>query len=132
MKKPTTEFNAVADSGERHKFKTGAVRDLQAGKGFFHLISPVALRRLAKHYENGARKYSKRNWEKGMPLSCFLDSIFRHLLSILEGDHSEDHEAALAWNAFGFLHITEEIRHGRLPAELDDVGWVDQANKKYV
>ena len=119
------EFNEVKDSGTRKQFDTGAVRDIQEGKGMFHLISTIGLRRIAKHYENGARKYSARNWEKGMPLSCFWNSAMRHMLAILEGDKSEDHCSAWAWNAMGFMHIAQKIEDGALPKELDDIGWTN-------
>jgi hypothetical protein len=114
-------FSAVNDSGKRQEFNTGSVRDTREGKGRFDLISPIALRRLAQHYENGARKYGDRNWEKGQPLSRYLDSAIRHLFSYLGGDRSEDHLSAVAWNAFAFVHTEEQVKRGLLPAELDDV-----------
>lgn len=119
-------FAKVNDSGERRKTSTGAVRDRAQGKGRFELISPIAMKRLAQHYENGARKYSSRNWEKGMPLSWFIDSAIRHLYSYLAGDRSEDHIISAAWNAFGFVHIEQLIRQGKLPKELDDIGATDR------
>jgi hypothetical protein len=125
---PPSEFNEVKDSGGmRSQYLTGAVRDSSTGKGQFHVISAIALRRLAKHYENGSKKYGLRNWEKGIPLSSFLNSAFRHLLALCECAHDEDHGSALAWNAFGFIHIAEKIKEGKLPKELDDIGWLDGA-----
>jgi hypothetical protein len=124
------EYNKVKDSGKRQEFVTGAVRDIQQGKGRFDLISPIALKRLAKHYENGAIKYGDRNWEKGMPLSRFIDSAMRHLNSVLMGMDDEDHLAAIAWNAFGFIHIKKLIDEGKLPAELDDVYLQKESIKK--
>jgi hypothetical protein len=44
---------------------------------------------VAKHYEEGAKKYSERNWEKGIPLHCFIDSGVRHYLKWLRGDDDE-------------------------------------------
>jgi len=88
-----TKFTAVKDSGERQQFSTGSVRDTQVGKGRFDLIPTDALRRLAQHYENGARKYGDRNWEKGQPLGRYLDSAFRHLVNVLDGKTDEDHAA---------------------------------------
>jgi len=90
------EFNDVKDSGERQEFYTGAVRDREVGKGRFDLLPAYALTRLAKHYENGAKKYCDRNWEKGMPLSRYLDSAMRHLVKYLGGSREEDHLAAVA------------------------------------
>ena len=126
----------LADSGEREQHATGAVRDTRAGKGRFDLISPVAKRRLAQWYEKGAMKYTDRNWEKGMPLSRFLDSAMRHLndyamvaqyrrdgipLENLPPDVNpyEDHLSAAMWNIAAIIHF-EELR-----PELDDLGQVN-------
>jgi hypothetical protein len=121
-KEKEVQFKSVNDTGSRRETITGAVRDRAQGKGRYDLITPIGLHRLALHYENGARKYKDRNWEKGMPLSWFLDSAIRHLFSYLAGDRSEDHLAAVAWNAMGFIHIEQLIKDGKLPKELDDIG----------
>jgi hypothetical protein len=125
-KEREAEFTEVKDSGSRRETVTGAVRDRQQGKGRYDLITPIGLRRLALHYENGARKYKDRNWEKGMPLSWFLDSAIRHLFDYLSGDRSEDHLAAVAWNALGYIHIEQLIRDSKLPKELDDMGTTER------
>jgi len=116
------QYDEVADSGKREEFDTGARRDTREGKGRFDLISPIGLRRLALHYENGAKKYGDDNWQKGMPLKRFIDSMLRHLNGYLEGDREEDHMAAVAWNAFSFMHISEKIASGAMPDALNDVG----------
>ncbi len=100
-------FDHVKDSGEHTSFPTGARRDDRAGKGRYDLVSPFALARLARHYENGAAKYEDRNWEKGLPLSRFWDSAARHLQRYLAGDTEEDHLAAVAWNVFCLMHFEE-------------------------
>ncbi len=126
MLKPL-EFNAVKDSGAREQFPSGSVRDTQEGKGRFDLIPPYALRRLAVHYENGARKYGDRNWEKGQPLARYWCSANRHLLDYLEGKTDEDHLAAAAWNIFAIIWTEEKVRAGKLPAELNDMPWAKDA-----
>ena len=119
------EFNKVQDSGDRREWSTGSVRDIRAGKGRFDLISPIALKRLARHYENGAVKYGDRNWEKGQPLQSYMDSLIRHAYIFLAGDRSEEHLAAVAWNAFALIHTQELIAQGKLPKELDDLPIVE-------
>lgn len=57
-----------------------------------------ALLELSKHMEDGARKYSERNWEKGIPLHAFIDSGVRHYLKYLRGDNDEPHARAFMWN----------------------------------
>ena len=65
-------------------------------------IANMALE-LAKHYEEGAKKYSERNWEKGIPLHCYMDSATRHLLKYIRGDDDERHDRAFAWNIVGAI-----------------------------
>ena len=134
---------AIKDSGKRREFSSGAVRDIQEGKGRCdlmplesvymllngdyviyrlgcfkddgdtdHLIK--ALRRfairvyggscetmlleVAKHFEDGAVKYGENNWQKGLPVSCYLDSAIRHYLKWRRGDKDEPHDRAFVWN----------------------------------
>ena len=115
------EYNSVKDSGERREFATGSVRDVRAGKGRFDLIPPYSLRRLAKHYENGAVKYGDRNWEKGQPACSYVDSMLRHGQDFLSGDRSEDHLAAVFWNAFAAMWTLEMVRLSKFPEAFDDM-----------
>lgn len=108
------------DSGKRQEFATGSVRDLAAGKGRFDLIPTMPLRRLAGLYERGAVKYGDRNWEKGQPLMRYVDSLLRHANCLVAGEPEEDHAAAIAWNAFGYMFTLGEIESGRLPKDLDN------------
>ena len=110
----------LQDSGARMIFKTGAVRDLQTGKGAFHLIPYESLLNLARHFENGAEKYSPRNWEKGVPLHSFFDSCIRHAFQAWMGLDDEDHVSAVAWNIQGFKWTLVRIIDGRLPMKLAD------------
>lgn len=98
-------MTVLPDSGQREQFSTGAVRDIQTGKGRYDLITPYGLQRLALHYERGAAKYADRNWEKGIPVSRCFSSAVRHLFQYLAGDRSEDHLAAAAWNIMAIMHF---------------------------
>lgn len=133
----------IADSGCRRSFDTGAVRDIQEGKGrpslmplevvytllsrddvifclgYFkdtgntvHLYDALKMfSRLAynssretevlevsKHFEEGALKYGENNWQKGIPVDCYLDSAIRHYLKYRRGDQDEPHDRAFVWN----------------------------------
>lgn len=110
----------IKDSGERTEFESGAVRDMHEGKGRFDLLPMCVLLRLARHYENGCRKYGDRNWEKGIPCHSFADSAMRHLVKYMDGQNDEDHLIAAIWNLCG-LAWTEE-KHPELmdiPARLE-------------
>ena len=120
LQSTSVEENPIKDSGLRRSYVTGSVRDVRTGKGRFDLISPIALRRLAVHLENGARKYDERNWEKGQPLMDYIDSAMRHIASYVEGYRDEDHMAAALWNIHGFIHTEELISRGVLPNSLDN------------
>lgn len=141
----------IKDSGQRTEFETGAVRDIQEGKGrcdllplevvailyarefgedthsvkifselslftasgdYRFLAEAVAwfvenrkfrswsdmLLEVAKHFEEGAKKYGEHNWQKGIPVSRYLDSGVRHYLKWLRGDTDEPHDRAFCWN----------------------------------
>ena len=63
----------------------------------------TAVLEVAKHYEDGAVKYQPRNWEKGIPLHCYIDSGVRHYLKHMRGDRDEPHNRAFIWNMFGAI-----------------------------
>lgn len=139
----------ILDSGARREFGTGAVRDIQEGKGrcdllpldvvceyyydigldiafsIFELIgyfkttaNHVHLIEVLKyfcedrwdkdcnsmflevsiHFEEGAKKYGENNWQKGIPVHCYIDSAVRHYLKFLRGDKDEPHDRAFCWN----------------------------------
>ena len=111
----------LKDSGARESFTTGSVRDTRVGKGRFDLLPPRAMREVAQHFEAGAAKYGDRNWEKGQPLSRYLDSALRHTMLVLQGETDENHAAAAAWNLLCFIDTRARVAAGLLPPELDDM-----------
>ena len=50
------------------------------------------------HFEEGAKKYGENNWQKGIPIKCYIDSAVRHYLKWLRGDADEPHDRAFVWN----------------------------------
>lgn len=71
----------------------------------------------------------KPNWQLGIPLSHYEDSLTRHILAWKEGDESEDHAGAIIWNACTMVWTDEEIKAGRLPVELDDLPYCRKEQK---
>ena len=69
----------------------------------------TALLEISKHYEAGAEKYAERNWEKGIPLHCYIDSGVRHYLKFMRGDTDEPHDKAFLWNMLGLLWTHENM-----------------------
>lgn len=131
----------IKDSGTRREFETGAVRDIQEGKGRCDLMplrevayvlseDPIvtsiadfmldgdtfflksAIQDFSKYFENpydmflevaihfeqGALKYGENNWQKGIPVHCYIDSAVRHYLKHRRGDTDEPHDRAFVWN----------------------------------
>lgn len=136
----------IKDSGERRTFDTGAVRDIQEGKGRCDLLPLLVVARMlesrtgdyivralaaflekqetkylyaamaafcplafhgkvenmilevAVHFEAGAKKYGENNWQKGLPVHCYIDSALRHYFKWRRGDKDEPHHRAFVWN----------------------------------
>jgi len=111
----------IKDSGKRKLYQTGANRDVNEGKGRFDLLPPQAIRALAIHYQKGCQKYGERNWEKGIPISRYIDSAIRHLFQFLDGLDDENHLISAAWNILSAYETILRIQQGRLPEELYDL-----------
>lgn len=121
-----SDLSNIDDSGARISYgDEKAIREPSTGKGRFDLITPFGLTRLAKWYELGSKKYSDRNWEKGMPFSRYVDSAFRHLIKFMMGMEDEDHLAAAVWNLLCIIHHQELGQ-----TELDDLPHYLSNNKE--
>lgn len=116
-----TDGVQLKDSGKRQEFDTGSRRDTRDGKGRYDLLQWRAIHLVARQLEEGAKKYGERNWEKGQPLSRYLDSATRHLALHAKGATDERHDVATAWNILCMIDTAERIKEGLLPAELDDL-----------
>ena len=112
---------SLPSSGSMTNFKTGAVRDSMQGKGFPSLIPTCALKSIAKRFEDGATKYGRDNWQKGIPLSRYCDAANRHLWALRDGQVDEDHFGAVLWNIACWQKTKEMIAKGILPEELNDI-----------
>ena len=109
-------INEYVRSGETWKI-CEAIRSFSA-KREWDLFT--AILEVSKQYEDGARKYNDRNWEKGIPLHCYIDSGVRHYLKFLRGDTDEPHDRAFVWNMLGAIWT-----HKNKPELIDlpFVGW---------
>lgn len=58
----------------------------------------TSLLEVGKHFEEGAKKYGENNWQKGIPVYCYIDSAVRHYLKFKRGDNDEPHDRAFVWN----------------------------------
>lgn len=106
---PPDWLDDIPDSGDRVGGEDGAaVRESPEQKCRVDGISPLALMRVGWWFTAGGKKYGDfRNWERGMPWMAMYGSMFRHMLKWSLRDRSEDHLAAIAWNALALLHYDE-------------------------
>jgi hypothetical protein len=114
----------IKDSGERRQFDTGAVRDIQEGKGRMDLLPWAAVMEVSKHCEAGAVKYGEHNVDKGIPTHSLCDSAARHLAKYLDGWDDEPHLLAAAWNLLWAVQM--ELKH----PELVDTPWKHKTEKE--
>lgn len=106
----------------------------------------TAMLEVAKQYEDGCQKYGDRNWEKGIPVHCFIDSGVRHYLKYLRGDTDEPHDRAFIWNMLGaiwthenkpelidlpFANKNEATSHRPTQAEYEEMFTEDKPKGKY-
>lgn len=96
----------IKDSGNRREFCTGAVRDMQEGKGRMDLLPWEAIIEVSKHCEAGAKKYGEHNVDKGIPTNSLCDSAARHLAKYLAGYTDENHLLATTWNLLWAVEMT--------------------------
>lgn len=83
----------------------------------FDLIPPVALRRVAATYEEGAKVYGEATYiERRLPFSVVINHMLNHLTLYETGDRSEDHLAKIAWAALTLITL-EEVYGGTDEAE---------------
>lgn len=99
--------------------KTKDIRSLLSAIKCFANVAQLdtysLLLEVSKHFEAGAAKYGENNWQKGIPLHCYLDSAVRHYLKHCRGDKDEPHDRAFVWN---LLCAIWTFNH---KPELDDV-----------
>lgn len=127
------EYTKVESMGmDNRVYETGAIRDSEAGKGRQDLIPYEPLRRLAVHYENGAKKYGDRNWEKGQDMAGHLRSAFRHLTQFMNGENNEDHLSACVWNIFSFIATEKWVIEGVLDSDKDIINSLHPIIKKRI
>ena len=90
-------LKAVYDFTESHnvKYLYHAVIGFSIHNG---MDFPYMLLEVSKHFEDGAKKYGERNWEKGIPAHCYLDSAVRHYLKWYNDCDDERHDRAFCWN----------------------------------
>ena len=107
-----------------HEFKvTGDIEHLYTAiRLFIHDNAMIAgdadcwgmLLEVAKHFEDGAKKYGPNNWQRGIPIHSYIDSAVRHYMKYQAGWVDEPHDRAFIWN---LICCAWTMKHRR---EMDD------------
>lgn len=91
--KETKNINALYAALDRFS----DIRYCMVGKAHFQCNAHMLLE-VSRHFEEGAKKYGEYNWQKGIPVHCYIDSAVRHYLKWVQGDEDEPHDRAFVWN----------------------------------
>jgi len=78
-------------------FSTGARRSSDKNHLDFTSMPIVGIIGVAKTAQEGAEKYGRYNFMKGMPVHDILNHVFGHLYSYILGDRSEPHLEHASW-----------------------------------
>lgn len=86
------------------------------GKPQWSMVDFDSLEGLVRVLEYGARKYSKNNWKKGMPVTQVTESLMRHLFAFLKGENVDPesgcrHISHVMCNAMFLEYILREKPH---------------------
>lgn len=100
-------INAFKHTGDRDWLETALWRACREN-GVFPDIYTLLLE-VSKQFEDGAAKYGDNNWQKGIPVSVYIDSGVRHYLKHLRGDRDEPHDRAFAWNMICAIWTCDHI-----------------------
>lgn len=100
----------INSSGKTRSVESGSIRDDATGKPAMELLPLDLLMRVATWYALGAEKYGEDNWRLGQPQKKVIGSLLRHLAYYRMGDTSEDHLAAVVWNALCIMHVDEYLK----------------------
>jgi len=99
------------------KFKSGAIRSDNTNKNRFDLISVKFLRGLAWHLKRGGKRVGDNNWKKGFPNDSVKESMLRHMIELMDGNHTAEH---LGGVAFGIMVLMDNT--------FEEVDWEDWGN----
>jgi len=100
------------------KRESGGVKH-DGEKNPLDLLSPFAIEEVGKVLSFGKRKYSARNWEKGISFTRLLGAVLRHTFAYMRGE-THDPETGLSHMAHVMCEAMFIIHFEHTKPEMDD------------
>lgn len=104
----------VIINGKVRVFETGATRDTSDNKPeYCRYLSPLVIEEYGKYMlihqiQSDGTKRAGDNWQRGIPVDAYMDSMWRHFLAVWAGwwkkEISKEDLCALLFNVQGMLH----------------------------
>lgn len=110
--------NKVKEAIDYMPVKVSGIK-YDGGKERMDLISPIAVRELAKVLGAGAIKYGDSNWRAGIKWSRVIAAALRHIFSWLRGE-THDRETGLNHLAHAMCNLHFLLEYTETHPELDD------------
>ena len=110
---------------DNHKPQYDMVPDMDQWPTNSHVSRQYPPGEIASHFldrmqivlDQGAAKYGRGNWQKGIPLYRYFNSCMRHILLWRYGDTKEDHLAAAACNIMMAMMTEQMVIQGKLSSQ---------------
>ena len=85
---------------------------------------PNAMTAMSRVCEQGAEKYARHNWKKGMPVTEIEDSLMRHAMAFnacndTDPESKQLHAAHMMWNCAALIEVL--ARHGNPLIKGDNI-----------
>jgi hypothetical protein len=118
---------------EMRQFETGATRDVDTSKYDYEgFVSPLVIERYAEYmHANRLQRDGKLrdsdNWQKGIPKTAYMKSMWRHFMDVWLHHRGLGHKAkepleialcGLLFNVCGYLHETLKYKDVQSPLRL--------------
>jgi hypothetical protein len=89
------------------------------GKIQWSLVHFKSIEELPKVLEFGAKKYARDNWKKGLELKEILDSMQRHISSVIDGQEIDEesrlhHMGHIMCNAMFYMYHFNKLKDERI------------------
>ena len=99
----------ITQDGQEACYVVGAITESECWANLLTLCKKLSTTFRIQLLNNGGNwifelfETGDRNWEKGIPCHCFVDSGVRHYIKFMAGWDDEPHDRAFLWNMYCLL-----------------------------